>query len=120
MARARQLVDAKKVKVHCNMLRDLIGAGAGDNPDILSRALDIVRSLRAAAEWDYPREILEDVKVRLGAWFSDRQWRGDNAELRRSLLQHVDQLPLAWNQPVSDKTDSAVRTPTDVAQSRRR
>jgi hypothetical protein len=53
----------------------------------------------AAAEWEYPRQILEDLKVRLLAWFSDRDWRGDDAELRRSLLQHVDQLPLSWDHP---------------------
>jgi hypothetical protein len=97
-----RLVDAKKVKEHCDVLRDLISAGPGDHPDILRKALAIVRSLRAAAEWDYPRQILEDVKVRLLVWFSDRQWRGDDAELRRSLLQHVYQLLESWEQPVSE------------------
>jgi hypothetical protein len=97
-----RLVDTNKLKEHCDALRDLIGVGPGDNPDILRKALDIVRSLRAAAEWEYPRQILEDLKVRLLAWFSDRRWRSDDAELRRSLLQHVDQLPLSWDQPVGD------------------
>ena len=94
-----RLVDARRVKEHCDTLRDLIAAGPGDNPDILRKALGIVRSLRATAEWDYPREILEDLKVRLLAWFSDRQWRGDDAELHRSLLQQIDQLPPSWEQP---------------------
>lgn len=89
-------MDARKVKEHCDTLRDLIGVGPGDNPEILRKALGIVRSLRAAAEWDYPPLILADLKVRLLAWFSDRQWRGDDAELRRSLMQHIDQLPPAW------------------------
>ena len=92
-------MDARKVREHCHTLRDLIGTGPGDNPDNLRKALGIVRSLHAAAEWEYPRQILEDLKVRLLGWFSDRQWQGDNAELRRSLLQHVDQLPLSWDQP---------------------
>jgi len=99
MTREPGLVDAKKLNEHCDALRDLIGVGPGDNPEILRKALGIVRSLRAAAEWDYPRQILEDLKARLLAWFSDRQWRGDEAELRRSLLQHVDQLPPSWEQP---------------------
>jgi len=84
------------------MLRDPIGVGPGDNPEVLRKALGIVRLLRAAGEWDYRRQILEDLKVRLLAWFSDRQWRGDDAELRRSLLQHVDQLPQSWGQPVGE------------------
>jgi hypothetical protein len=91
-------VDAKKVKEHCDTLRDLISVRPGDNPEILRMALAIVRSLRAEAEWDYPPLILEDLKVRLLAWFSDRQWQGDDAELHRSLLQHVDQLLPAWKQ----------------------
>ena len=95
-------MDAKKVQEHCDTLRDLIGVGPGDNPDVLRKALVIVSSLRAAAEWDYPRQIVQDLKTRLLAWFSDRQWRGDHAELRRSLLQHVDQLPQSWDQPVGD------------------
>ena len=102
MARKARLVDAKKVKEHCDTLRDLIGVGHGDNPQILHKALRIVRSLRVAAEWDYPRQILDGLKVRLLAWFSDRQWRGDDAELRRSLLQHIDQLPPCWKQPAGD------------------
>jgi hypothetical protein len=95
-------VDAKKVKEHCDPLRELIGVGPGGNPEILRKALSIVGSLRAAAEWEYPRQIRQDLKVRLRAWFSDRQWQGDDAELRRSLLQHVDQLPPSWKQPVGD------------------
>lgn len=95
-------MDAKKVTEHCDTLRDLIGVGSGNNPDALREALGVVRSLRAAAEWEYPRHILEDLRVRLRAWFSDRQWRGDDAELRRSLLQHVDQLPPSWKQPAGD------------------
>ena len=95
-------MDARKVKEHCDTLRDLIGVGPGDNPEILRKALSIVRSLRAAAEWDYPRQILEDLRGRLRAWFSDRQWQGDEAELRRSLLQHVDQLQPSWKQPAGD------------------
>jgi hypothetical protein len=102
MIRESQLVDTKQVQEHCETLRDLIGVGAGDNPDVLREALVIVISLRAAAEWDYPRQIVQDLKMRLLAWFSDRQWRGDDAELRRSLLQHVDQLPLSWDQPARD------------------
>ena len=91
-------MDAKKVKEHCDTLRDLVSVRPGDNPEVLRMALAIVHSLRAEAEWDYPPLILEDLKVRLLAWFSDREWRGDDAELRRSLLQHVDQLPPAWKQ----------------------
>jgi len=67
----------------------------------VTKALGIVRSLRAAAEWDYPRQILEDLKVRFLAWFSDRQWRGDD-----SLLRHVDQLPPSWEQQAGDETAS--------------
>jgi hypothetical protein len=100
--RENRLVDTRKVKEHCDTLRDLIGVGPGDNPEILRKALSIVRSLRVAAEWDYPRQIIEGLKVRLLAWFSYRQWRGDDAELRRSLLQHVDQLPHSWKQPAGD------------------
>jgi hypothetical protein len=55
-------VDAKKVQEHCDTLRDPIALGPGDNPDIQRKALGIVRSLRAAAERDYPRQILEDLK----------------------------------------------------------
>jgi len=63
------VVDAKKLKERCDTLRDLIDVGPGDNPETLRKALDIVRSLRVAAEWDYPPLILEDLKVRLLAWF---------------------------------------------------
>jgi|SRR6201984_1316749 len=98
MAREPGPVDAKKLKERCATLRNLIDVGPGDKPEILRKALDIVRSLRAEAEWDYPPLILEDLKVRLLAWFSDRQWQGDDAELHRSLLQHVAQLPPAWKQ----------------------
>jgi hypothetical protein len=95
-------MDAKKVEGHCDVLRDLIGLGPGDNPDVLRKALGIMRSLRTAAKWDYPRQILEDLKARLLAWFSERQWRGDEADLHRSLLQHVDQLPRSWEQPADE------------------
>jgi hypothetical protein len=81
MAREPGPVDAKKLKERCATLRNLIDVGPGDKPEILRKALDIVRSLRVAAEWDYPPLILEDLKVRLLAWFSDRQWRGDDALL---------------------------------------
>lgn len=95
-------MEAKKVKALCEALRDSIDMGPGDNPEILREALRSVRSLQAAAEWDYPRQILQDLKVRLLAWFSAREWRGDDAELRRSLLQHVDQLPPSWKPPAGD------------------
>ena len=95
-------MDAKQVRVHCSILRDLVGAGPSENPEILSKALDVVRSLGAAAEWDYPQQILEEVKIRLVAWFSDRQWQGDDADLRCSLLRHVHQLPRSWDQSVGD------------------
>jgi hypothetical protein len=99
MARESRLVDTTRVKEHCDTLHDLIGVGPGDNPDVLRRALVIVSSLSAAAEWDYPRQIVQDLKMRLLAWFSDRQSRGDDAELHRSLLQQIDQLPPSWEQP---------------------
>lgn len=92
-------MDVRKVKEQCDVLRDLIDLGSGDNPEVLRRALGIVRSLRAAAEWDYPRQILDDAKERLRAWVSNRKWRGDEAELRRSLLQYLDELPPSWERP---------------------
>jgi hypothetical protein len=48
MAAGSRLLDANKVKVLCDTLRDLIGVGPGRNPDTLRNALSIVRSLRAA------------------------------------------------------------------------
>ena len=100
MTRGSRPLDAEKVKQHCDLLRDLIGGGPGENPEILRKALGIVRSLQTAAKWDYPQQILQDLKERISAWFRVRQWRGDEAELRRALLQHIDQLPPSWEQPV--------------------
>lgn len=94
-------MEAKKVKAQCDVLRDLISVGPGDNPEILRRALGIVRALRVAATWDYSRQILDDLRERLQAWFSDRQWRGDQAELRHVLLQHLEQVTLSWEEPVA-------------------
>jgi len=100
MTRGSRPLDAEKVKQHCDLLRDLIGGGPRENPEILRKALGIVRSLQTAAKWDYPQQILQDLKERISAWFRVRQWRGDEAELRRDLLQHVDQLLPSSEQPV--------------------
>lgn len=95
-------MDAKKVTQRCDVLRNLVCVGPGDNPAILRKALGIVGSLDGAAKWDYPRQILGDLKERFLDWFSDRTWRGDEAELHRALLRHIDQLPPSWEKPVGD------------------
>lgn len=75
-------MDAKKVTQHCDMLRALIGVGPGDNPDILRKALGIVRSLYAAANWDYPQQILKT--SRSGSWLGLVIANG--GEMRRSCV----------------------------------
>lgn len=57
-------MDAKKVTQRCDVLRNLVCVGPGDNPAILRKALGIVGSLDGAAKWDYPRQILGDLKER--------------------------------------------------------
>ena len=80
----------------CDELRDLVDLGPGRNGEVLRKALGTVRTLRAAAEWEYPRQILDDLKERLSIWFSARMIRGDNAELRKALLQDLTQLCTSW------------------------
>ena len=89
-------MDAKKVQTHAAELRDLISLGPGHNPEVLRKALGIVRAMRAAAMRDYRRQILDDLKERLKVWFSDRRWRGDQAELRRGIIQDLAELGAAW------------------------
>lgn len=89
-------MDKKKVKDRCQELRDLIDLGPGRNVEMLRKALGTVRTLRTAAQWEYPRQILDDLKERLGVWFSARVIRGDNAELRRALLQDLTALYGSW------------------------
>ena len=95
-------MDQKKVQSHCDELRDLIGLGPGRNPEMLLKTLTIVRSLRGAAEWEFPQQILDDLRERLAVWFRDRVWRGDSAELHRALMQDLAQLCASWERPKDD------------------
>jgi len=95
-------MDQKKAQAHCDELRDLIGLGPGRNPEMSRKALCVVRSLRDAAEWDFPQQILGDLKERLTVWFGDWVWRGDTAELHRALVRDLEELFAAWERPTSD------------------
>jgi hypothetical protein len=95
-------MDQKKVQGYCDELRDLISLGPGRNPEMLRKTLSLVRSLRGGAEWDFPRQMLGDLKERLTVWFSDRVWRGDTAELHGALVRHLAQLCASWERPNSD------------------
>ena len=95
-------MDTLKVQDRCAELRDLIGLGPGSNADILRKALGTVRAVRAAAEWEFPRQILKDFKERLMEWFSDRLIRGDVAELRGALMQDLMRLCASWEAPDRD------------------
>jgi hypothetical protein len=89
-------VNLQKVRDHCDRLRGLIDLGPGLNLEASRKALGTVRALRAAAEWDFPRQILDDLKERLTLWFSDRVFRGDNAALRNALFEHLAELCTSW------------------------
>ena len=92
-------VDLQNVRERCEELRDLVDLGPGSNAEILRKALGTVRALLAAAEWEFPRQILIDLKERLIAWFSDRLIRGDVAELRSALMQDLVRLCASWEAP---------------------
>lgn len=80
----------------------LIDLGPGSNAEILRKALGTVRAPRADAEWEFPREILNDFKVRLIAWFYDRMIRGDDAELRSALMRDLMRLCASWEAPAGE------------------
>lgn len=94
-------VNPQTVRQLCDELRDLIDLGPGRNVEVSRKALGTVRTLRAAAEWEFPRQILDDLKERLIFWFSDRQFHGDNAERRKALVKHLAELCASWNAPES-------------------
>ena len=94
-------VDPQKVREHCDELRDLIDLGPGRNGEVLRKALGTVRTLHGAAEWEFPRQILDDLKERLIVWFGDRVIRGDTASLRNALLEHLAALCASWKAPES-------------------
>jgi hypothetical protein len=89
-------MDQEKVQARCDELRDLIGRGPGRDPEVLLKALTIVRSLRGAAEWEFPQQILGDLKERLTVWFSERVWRGDTSALHGALMQSLAELCASW------------------------
>lgn len=92
----------KKVHDHSDELRDLIDLGPEHNPEILRKALGIVQTLRAAAPWSFPQQILDDLKERLPYWFGERRWRGDQAQVHCDLLEDLATLQAFWDCPSDD------------------
>ena len=95
-------MDQNKVQAHCDELREILALGPGRNPEMLRKTLSVVRSLREAAQWDFPQHMLGDLKERLTVWFSDRVWRGDTAELHAALARNLEQLCAAWERPKTE------------------
>ena len=84
----------------CEMLRNLINRGPGNDPDALSEALGILRTLRANAA-DYPRRRLSEISEELRRWFSARRWREDSdpagLRVRDRLMANITMVEKTWS-----------------------
>jgi len=84
----------------CEILRNLINRGPGNDPDALSEALGILRTLRANAA-DYPRRRLSEISEELRRWFSVRRWREDSdpagLRVRDRLMANITMVEKTWS-----------------------
>ena len=87
----------------CDELHECIDLGPGENPDAMRTALSAVRTLRAAALWDYPVGLLLEVEVQLARWFSSENSRGTDQQhdRRENLLSHLSRIEDAWDRPAA-------------------
>jgi hypothetical protein len=88
-----------QVKVLCDQLREVVGAGPGKNDLALQEAAGVVSMLQDAAPWNGPRDKLVTIRGWLIIWFSQRRWRqyGDEGEIcRQSIFNDILVVESYW------------------------
>lgn len=92
---------AVEVSHACDELHRLIDQGPGLNPGACATSLTIVRQLRAAAEWEYPLELLSELEQLITRWFNPKSPGpvDRDQESRYALLEVISKIEDAWERP---------------------
>jgi hypothetical protein len=92
-------MNAVEVSRACDELHQAVDEGPGLNPGVHAISLAIISHLRAAAAWDYPVRLLNELELSIASWFRLQSSSENEPERRNALLELISRIEDARERP---------------------